>query len=141
MEIELRRRWLTDVATVGELWVDGAFEAFTLEDRYRPPPEPKVQRATAIPVGRYQVIINMSQRFGVEMPLLLAVPGFQGIRIHPGNTAGDTEGCLLVGRTRDVNWVGESRLAYQALFMKLCAARDAGQQVFVTVRLDVAPVC
>jgi hypothetical protein len=141
MELDLKRMWLTDTSTIGELFIDGAFECFTLEDRYRPPPAPKVPRATAIPIGRYHVVITMSQRFGVEMPLLLAVPGFQGIRIHPGNTAADTEGCLLVGRQRDVNRVLESRAAYDVLFAKLALARNAGEKTMITVRLDAAPVC
>ncbi len=66
MELTLNRKWLTEVSTVGELLVDGRFECWTLEDRYRPPPAPKVPRETCIPSGRYQVIINNSVRFGRE---------------------------------------------------------------------------
>lgn len=137
MELELRRKWLTPKSTGGELFINGAFECFTLEDRFRPPPEPKVPKETCIPDGRYEVILNLSQRFGVEMPLLLLVPNFMGIRIHPGNTEKDTEGCILVGRQRDTDKLveGTSRAAYDVLFSKLKAAWVHGQKIFITVKV------
>ncbi len=138
MELELKRRWLTEASTVGELSIDGRFECYVLEDRHRPPPAKKVPGATCIPCGRYQVVITPSPRFGVEMPLLLDVPGFAGIRIHPGNTAADTEGCLLPGRERHGESVTESRLAYGPLFAKLKAAAAAGRPVHITISVEPA---
>ncbi|MDP2275275.1 MAG: DUF5675 family protein [Archangium sp.] len=122
MELTLKRRWLTEASTVGELRVNGEFQCFILEDRYRPPPEAKVYGATAIPAGRYQVAITPSPRFKRDLPLLLQVPNYVGVRIHPGNTAADTEGCLLPGRVRHGDSVLESRLAFDALFERLKAA-------------------
>lgn len=122
MKLELKRRWLTKASTVGELYVDGRRECFVLEDSYRPPPEPKVLGVTAIPCGTYEVRVTYSPRFGVDMPLLLDVPGFMGVRIHPGNTAADTEGCLLPGVVRHGEAVRESRIAYVHLLSLLMGA-------------------
>lgn len=133
MELELKRKWLTEASTIGELSIDGAFECLVLEDRYRPPPEPKVYGATAIPCGRYEVVITPSPRFKRDLPLLLAVPNYQGVRIHPGNTAADTEGCLLPGRVRHGESVQESRHAFDALFRKLKAA--AARPIFLTIAI------
>ena len=136
MKLVLDRCWLSTNATVGKLSIDDVFECYTLEDRYRPPPEPKKARETCIPVGEYEVKITHSERFGVEMPLLLNVANFMGIRIHPGNAPSDTEGCILVGRTREHERIGGSREAYAQLFKKLQAALDAGQRITIDVRLS-----
>lgn len=113
--------------------VDGAYECFTLEDVVRE--GPKVPGATAIPYGTYAVTITHSERFERDLPLVLDVPGFGGIRIHPGNTAADTEGCILVGRTKGPTFVGESRAAFNALFPKIKEALEAGDSVTLEVRL------
>ena len=121
MRLDLRRRWATDVSTVGELYIDGERECFILEDARRPV---KIPGATCIPEGVYPVRITHSPRFNVEMPLVCDVPGFAGVRIHPGNTAADTEGCLLPGRVRHGDAVLESRKAYVDLFARLQGASD-----------------
>lgn len=121
MDLELKRKWFTPESTIGELFVNGVFECFILEDRYRPG-EPKVYGKTAIPSGRYEVKITPSPRFKRDLPLLLKVPGFEGVRIHPGNVPADTEGCLLPGKVRDTDRVLESRAAFEALFTKLKSA-------------------
>jgi hypothetical protein len=90
----------------------------TVEDMERMPNE-KVYGKTAIPKGTYKIIINMSNRFKKLMPLLLKVPNFEGVRIHSGNTALDTEGCIIVGMTRTINGVALSRIAYTKLMDKL----------------------
>ena len=133
MKLELLRVILKPHATVGVLRVDGVHQCYVLEDRYRPPPEPKVYGQTAIPCGTYRVKLTHSPRFGVIMPLLEDVPGFSGVRIHPGNNANDTEGCLLPGRFASDIHVGESRLAYEALFSKLREADAAGEEITITI--------
>lgn len=115
--------------TEGKLYVENVFECYTLEDKDRRLEEgnEKVQNATAIPRGTYEVVITYSNRFKREMPLLLNVPGFTGIRIHSGNTSEDTEGCILVGdrnSKEDDNFIGASRIAYNRLFEKLKNAKD-----------------
>jgi hypothetical protein len=121
MKLLLKRLHKTDKSTIGELSIDGVFQCYTLEDIERPV---KIAGKTAIATGTYEVIINMSNRFQKLMPLLLKVPNFEGIRIHTGNKAEDTEGCILVGKTRSLDFVGNSRLVYKALFRKMQAAKD-----------------
>ena len=112
-ELHLRRVDATSIRTIGELSVDGTWLCYTLEDAIRE--GPKVPGETAIPAGRYQIRVTYSQRFKAVLPLLVDVPGFEGIRIHAGNTAEDTEGCILVGMIRDQHRVLQSRLALGAL--------------------------
>ena len=131
MNLRLVREPTVNGATRGCLFVDGHFACFTLEDAIReeagqPVSAWKVQNQTAIPVGRYQVDITQSGRFKRLLPILLDVPGFAGIRIHSGNTTADTEGCILVGRTRGEQFIGESRLAFEELFPRLVAALADG---------------
>lgn len=127
MDLRLQREPTRDGATLGCLFVDGHFECFTLEDIVRERPgEPvsawKIPAETAIPVGRYRVVVTRSTRFQRDLPLLLDVPGFTGIRIHPGNGSLDTEGCLLVGRDRVAGRLHQSRVACEALLARLTTA-------------------
>ena len=80
--------------------------------------EMKIPRKSAIPEGTYRVVITKSQRFGKYLPLLVGVPGFEGVRIHSGNTSRDTEGCILVGHNLQVGKVLWSRITLEKL-MKL----------------------
>lgn len=121
MKIRLERRTLTDKSTIGMLFVDDRLECYTLEDVVRPE---KIAGVTAIPAGTYKVIINQSARFKRLLPLLIDVPGYAGIRIHPGNKAEDTEGCILVGDTVANNFIGSSVIAFNRLFAKMQAAKD-----------------
>lgn len=132
MKISVVRNVFNDSCTVGELFVDGVHECFTLEDVVRPDGAPKVFGQTAIPFGTYNVVVTFSPHFNRLLPLLVDVPGFSGVRIHPGNTAADTEGCLLVGRQHTDNSVTESRLAFGALYAKIQAALAAGKPVTIT---------
>lgn len=116
MQITIKRLYKSDTCTIGELLVDGVFECFTLEDVER---QVKIKSETAIPKGTYKVIINQSNRFKRLLPLLLNVPNFEGVRIHSGNTNHDTEGCILVGQSRNKNYIGQSRKAFDKLFKKM----------------------
>lgn len=129
MELKLERKWKTAAATIGELAIDNRFQCFVLEDTIR---VTKVYGQTAIAAGRYQVVITFSNRFKQEMPLLLNVPNFEGIRIHMGNTPEDTQGCLLLGESRGINFVGQSRVAYSKFLAKLRIGLKAGP-VFITI--------
>src|SRR3990167_10319749 len=132
MEIQLIRDTFSPTCTIGRLGINGVHECWTLEDFVRPEGAPKVPGRTAIPYGRYELMITHSERFQRSLPILLGVPGFQGIRIHPGNTDADTEGCILVGRTKGENFIGESKSAFAALSLKLQKARSAGK-VFIVI--------
>lgn len=130
MNLRLLREPTIEGATLGVLFRDGVFECFCLEDAVReisgqPVESWKVPGETAIPFGRYQVVISHSPRFGRRLPELLNVPGFTGIRIHPGNTAKDSEGCILPGRTRSRAEVGESRMAFTNLYEAM--RRETGE--------------
>lgn len=133
MRLELQRRWFTESSTVGKL-LGPRMEnlGFVLEDRFRLPWDSKVAGRTCIPCGEYPIVITHSPRFGVEMPLLLNVPGFSGVRIHPGNTPADTEGCLLPGLERDADRVLQSREAYTRLFQLLDASKDEHSIIIIT---------
>lgn len=131
MEIKLVRDTFTQNSTIGRLFVDGAFECFILEDVVRAP-NVKIPDETAIPYGRYEVIVSYSNRFKQQMPLLLNVPMYEGVRIHSGNVAEHTEGCLLTGKTVGKDVVGGSRVAYQALFSKISKAVKK-EKVFIEI--------
>lgn len=134
LSLVLTRDVVTEDSTGGKLYVDGVFECYTLEDRCRlEEGESKVPGLTAIPVGTYPVILSHSPRFGRILPLLENVPGFEGVRIHPGNKPEDTDGCILVGRIRGPNQIAESRLAFDALFAKLQEAESAQIKIQIEI--------
>ncbi len=121
MKIDLVREECGEKCTIGKLYIDGVFYAYTLEDTDRKLEDGgvKIYGQTAIPRGTYEVIIDFSNRFKRELPRLLDVPNFSGVRIHPGNTAADTEGCILVGLSRGIDSVGQSRAAFQRIYSRL----------------------
>ena len=144
MNITLQRRPSTQHCTLGELSIDGVFECFTLEDVVRevagePAADWKIAGETAIPAGRYQVIVNHSAHFGRDLPLLLKVPGFEGIRIHPGNDDKDTEGCILVGKRILGEAIADSRDAFAPLFQTITEALANGEEVWLEVGGDNVP--
>lgn len=133
MKLQLTRAQFEPGCTIGRLFVDGEPACYTLEDVVRPTGAPKVFGQTAIPSGTYSVIITHSPHFGRDLPLLVNVPNFEGVRIHPGNTAADTEGCILVGMDRLVDSIGRSRIAFDALFPKIQQAIARGELVSIQV--------
>jgi hypothetical protein len=134
MELVLTRDAFLPTRTLGKLYADNVFECFTCEDKYRNPSEAKVPGETAIPKGRYRVIITLSNRFKRELPLLLNVPNYEGVRIHSGNTEADTEGCILCGSTRNDSGVFSSRIATNNLILKIRNAINSGKEVWITIR-------
>jgi hypothetical protein len=129
MKLTLIRKEFTEVSTIGDMLIDNEYFCHTLEDRDMQrlddgsiipwSGELKIPGATAIPYGSYNVITNYSNRFKRVMPLLLNVPGFEGVRIHSGNTDKDVAGCIAVGFKKDVDFVGQSKLAFEAFFQRL----------------------
>jgi len=98
----------------------------------------KVKGRSAIPEGRYAVVISYSPKFKAWLPILLGGPEFnrkwQGIRIHAGNTAADTEGCILVGKNREVGKVLDSRIWVHRLKQKIVEAKGRGEAVWITIK-------
>ena len=94
----------------------------------------KMKGCSAIPEGRYAVVISWSPKMQKWLPILLGVPMFSGIRIHAGNTSADTEGCILVGENRKVGMVVNSNIWLKRLKDKIVAAKERGEAVWITVR-------
>ncbi len=133
MELKLKRDLLNSSYTLGELFIDGVHFCYTVEDVVRDKNndgdlddtgEAKVYGETAIPKGKYKVVLSMSNRFKVMMPEVLNVKDFEGIRIHKGNTAIDTHGCIIVGTLRTPNGVGMSADCFKRLMIKLANQKD-----------------
>lgn len=133
MDIEIKRIYKGAEYTVGRLSIDGKYFCDTLENTVRAPGV-KVRGKTAVPAGRYRVVLTESPRFKRILPLLVDVPNFEGVRIHPGNTAKDTEGCLLVGFNQVKGKVVASRATFQKLFEKLWAADQAGEEIWTEIK-------
>jgi hypothetical protein len=131
MELTLYREPSVDGCTFGRMFINGTEQCETLEDAVHD--GPKVYGETAIPAGRYRVVISKSQRFGKMLPLLLNVPNFEGIRIHSANRIDQTEGCVLVGRLRDGHQLLQSRAALEPLMSILAAAQAKGERMWITV--------
>lgn len=126
MELLLERKWLKDKYTIGNLFVDGVFFCNILEDKVIDLNkngtfdcgEFKIKGHTAIPYGTYEIDITYSPKFKRELPILLNVPHFEGIRIHRGNTISDTNGCLLTGENKEIGKVLNST-KYEVELIKL----------------------
>jgi hypothetical protein len=139
-ELRLTRVEFGGSYTIGKLDADGSFFCWTIEDQVRADPNPdtpqneaKVPGKTAIPAGRYRLMITRSPRFRRELPELLKVPGFVGVRIHSGNTADDTEGCIIVGFRRGMGGVFESRPAMQKLQLMIEKAILDGREAWISI--------
>lgn len=141
MKLLLQRVAERGAYTIGKLSIDGQYFCDTLEDRVRLKPgmslsemrRIKVQAETAIPAGKYQVVIDKSVRFGKRMPRLLHVPCFEGIRIHSGNTDKDTEGCILVGTNSEKGKVLCSRETFNKL-MKILEPACVVDKVVIEIK-------
>ena len=113
---------------IGKLYINGKYFCDTLEDVDRGLDDSmteeeikdiKIKGQTAIPVGIYTVLLTYSPKYKKVMPLINNVKGYEGIRIHSGNTSKDTEGCVLVGKNTVVGRLTDSRNTYNALFKRL----------------------
>jgi len=136
MELRLERLPSKNEATIGTLFLAGLKFCYTLEDVVRPAGV-KVKGKTAIPSGRYEIIIDMSERFKRRMPLLLNIPDFEGVRIHSGNVSEDTEGCILVGMDKGESSIVRSREAFNKLFDILETAFSIDEKVWITIENPV----
>ena len=133
MKLHLGREWYSEHSTIGELFIDGQRECFILEPTELFDERTNVRARTCIPTGVYRILISPSPRFGRDLPELQGVPGRSEILIHPGNDPSDTQGCLLPGDYRGVDFVGNSRKTFSALFAKIQAAIDKGEEVWITI--------
>lgn len=143
MRILLQRHALKAGYTIGRMEINGRYFCDTLEDTDRGLRESmtedeiaalKVKGATAIPTGTYRIDMQTrSPRFGRVLPRLLRVKGYAGVLIHSGNTADDTEGCILVGENRERGKVLNSRATLERLLVFLRAAQAEGEKIELTI--------
>jgi hypothetical protein len=144
VQLDLVRHTAIGDATIGTLSIDGSFQCFTLEDVIR---ETKIAGKTAIPAGSYSVLLCESPKFsdsyeekglGRIVPLIDGVPNFIGIRIHVGNKASHSEGCVLVGDWTDRTkaQIVNSTAAFKALMKKLGGAGTGGIRIKITNEVD-----
>ena len=140
MKIEIKRWLIGEKSTIGSMFIDGVFKCYTLEDVVRPKGAPKVWGQTAIPSGTYPVVVNVSPRFHKLYPRILNVPGFTGILIHAGNTAENTDGCILVGLGVDsadrISRATEAFRGEGGVFDTIRGAYGRGEKVEITITND-----
>jgi hypothetical protein len=141
MKLRLERLWPKKDYTVGRLYVDDRLFCNTLEDRIVDKnkngvfdgDEKKVYGESAIPYGTYKIIYNWSPKFGRNLPRLLNVPHFEGILIHPGNTAADSAGCILVGKNTEVGRLTNSRYISDELNKLIDKAQQKGEPITIEI--------
>ena len=143
MQILIQRHALKAGYTIGRMEINGRYFCDTLEDTDRGLSEEmseaeiaarKVKGATAIPIGTYRIDMQTrSPRFGRVLPRLVSVKGYAGVLIHSGNTAADTEGCILVGENRERGKVLNSRATLERLLVFLRAAQAEGEEIELTI--------
>lgn len=153
MKLKVERRWKKATYTIGRFYIDGVYYCNTLEDRDRGLKQTdsltyikarKVAGETAIPTGTYIVSMNTTspKYAGVpfywnfckgKMPRLLAVPGFDGILIHPGTDALDTRGCILVGKNTKVGKLTQSKETWKQVCKLMIEAAERGEQITIEI--------
>lgn len=154
MKLVLERKWKKETYTIGKLSIDGVFFCNTCEDKDRhldqsmplsKIKEVKIAAVTAIPTGTYNIRMDViSPKYslkpwfvqnchGARMPRLENVPGFSGILIHPGNTAQDSDGCILVGKNDMVGMVTNSKAWFLQLYNKMYAAYKRGEKIEIKI--------
>lgn len=153
MNIVIDRKWKKDTYTIGNLYINGVLFSNTLEDKDRGLTssmtleeigKKKIYGQTAIPIGTYEVKMTYSNRFHSrawgkkydgKVPELLNVKGFGGVRIHPGNKAADTLGCILVGKNSAVGMVTNSQTYYFKLLDDyIVPAVKKGEKITLTIK-------
>ena len=142
MEIRVKRIARKDGYTIGKMYINGAYFCDTLEDTDRGLKSTmsvdeilarKVKAQTAIPTGKYDVILTFSPKFKRVLPLLLNVPGYQYIRVHHGNLPSSTDGCLLVGENKIKGQIINSRATLEKLMSVLLECEKKKEKVTILI--------
>lgn len=153
MEILIDRKWKKDTYTIGQVYINGQYFSESLEDKDRGLSDTmsleqitkaKVYGQTAIPTGTYEVKVTYSNRFhsrawgrryNGKVPELMNVKGFGGVRIHPGNTAKDTLGCVLLGKNTAKGMITQStNYYYKLLDDYILPASKKGEKITLTIK-------
>ncbi len=145
-QLVVARDIFSDTTTIGKLHILKTLFCFTLEDTVRAGADgilqrsEKIQDKTAIPTGIFELELEVSGRFGF-CPFICGAamldpidkkPLFEDVRMHWGNFEADTRGCILVGRTKDTDMLGESKLAFKELIYALVPMRRA-ERLYIEV--------
>lgn len=142
MILRLERKFLGDDYTIGHLYMDGLRLCETVEDKVRDlnrdgdlddPGEGKVYARTAIPYGRYRLDLTMSPKFTRLLPLVMNVRHFTGIRIHRGNTAEDSAGCILPGENKVKGGVIHSTEYEMKIVERMLKAKSNGEEMWIDI--------
>lgn len=153
MELYLERKYKKDKYTIGKLYINNKLFCDTCEDKDRGLTSDmsefqikglKVYGETAIPIGTYTVDMNTvspkfkdktwAKPYGGKVPRLLKVKGYEGVLIHPGNSAKDSSGCLLIGLNTKVGMVTNSTEYFHKLMKELLAAKLKGEEIKITIK-------
>ena len=142
MELRLERKYRNNNYCIDKLYIDGKYFSDVLEDPDRGLTDNmsleeikkiKIKGNTCIPYGTYNITITYSSRFKKNLPLLNNVKGFEGIRVHVGNTPQDTEGCLLLGFNKVKGQVIDSRNTVNKFIDIVQKALNKGEKVTITI--------
>lgn len=152
MELSLRRKYLGDTYTIGDLYIDGKFFSNTLEDVDRGLDSSmtieeikgkKIYGNTAIPKGVYEITLDIvSSKFknrswakfcNGKLPRLLNVKGYEGVLIHVGNNSSDTLGCILVGENTSKGIITNSTITFKKLYSYLLVAKEKGDKLTIKI--------
>lgn len=153
MEIRIQRKYKKRDYTIGKLYIDGKPFCDTLEDEDKgltqsmPPAQVRAQKVagkTAIPTGRYCVDMGTtSPKFSKypfymqvcngKLPRIQNVNGFDGVLIHVGARADNTEGCILVGRNKIKGELSDSMDTFKGLYRQMDEAQRRGECIWCEV--------
>ena len=142
MELRLERKYRNNNYCIDKLYINGKYFSDVLEDPDRGLTDTmsleeikkiKIKGNTCIPYGTYNITITYSPRFKKNLPLLNNVKGFDGIRIHSGNTPQDTEGCLLLGLNKVKGRVVDSKVTVNKFIDIVQEALNKGEKVTITI--------
>lgn len=138
MELKVKRLYKKSEYTIGKMYINGEYFCDTVEDTDRGLSQnmknstieaKKLYGKTAIPTGRYRVVLSYSNKFKKTLPLLKDVIGFAGIRIHSGNTADDSLGCIIIGENKIKGGVINSRVTMERLMTRLRGQKE----IYITI--------
>ena len=138
MEILVKRKYRKTDYTIGAMFIDGVYFCDTVEDCDRGLSQAmsnsynearKVYGKTAIPIGRYRVVLSYSNKFKKTLPEIKDVMCFSGVRIHSGNTSDDSLGCIIVGENKIKGGVINSRVTLERIMAKLRGQKE----IFITI--------
>lgn len=143
MTIRIDRQWKKAEYTISKVYINGRYYGCNaLEDTDRGLLQAmqiaeirkrKIKGKTAIPRGYYDVKVTWSEKYQRNMPLVVDVPGFSGIRLHSGNSAKDTEGCILFGKNDKVGWISDSRYWTDKIYRLINTALAKGEKITLIV--------